>query len=82
MDQPPSSDNSATFLALLGLMLLAGAFVLLVALVMPQVLGFVVVVMGFVGFCAMHYLLWGWWFAKPRQDDDESHPGERRESDR
>ena len=69
---PDREKKTATWLALFGLFLLAVAFVILAALVMPQILGIVFVVGGFFVFCLMHYLVWGWWLrAEPPDDQDE-----------
>ena len=62
--------NMGTLVALLFLVAMAIGLIFLVALVMPQVLGFVVVGAGFFLFCAFHYLVWGWWF-RPRMIEDE-----------
>ena len=67
------SRNTATLLAVLALILAALGLMFLVAMVMPQVLGLVVVAGGFVFFCAFHYVVWGWWLGSVLQpeDDDE-----------
>lgn len=64
--------NVATFAALLGLLLLASALMGLVALVLPQVQGLLLVVFGGIGFFAFHYVVWGWWLPKVMPQDDEA----------
>jgi hypothetical protein len=38
------------------------------ALVTPHLLGVVLVIGGFAGFGALHYVLWGWWLRKTLTD--------------
>jgi len=49
----------------------------LVVLVMPAALGFVLVIAGFTLPLALHYVIWGWWLSKMRDDalqrERESH---------
>lgn len=66
-----SEHNAATFLALLGLLVIAGGLLVLAAMVTPSVLGILVVVGGFFLFGAFHYLVWGHWLSKPQPQDDE-----------
>ena len=68
----PDPQNSATLLALFGLMLAGGFLLALTAMIMPAALGLLAVVFVFAAFSAFHYVLWGWWFAKrPRRTDDD-----------
>lgn len=71
--RPGSGQNSATFLALFGLLAMAAALLVLVAMVMPAALGIVGVLFAIVFVGAFHYLAWGWWLSKlrPPADDDE-----------
>lgn len=64
--------NVATFAALIGLGLLAFALIGLVALILPQFRGLVLVFLGAVGFFAIHYVVWGWWLPKAMRQDDET----------
>jgi hypothetical protein len=64
--------NMATFAALLGLLLLASALFGLVALVLPQVQGLLLVLFGGLFFFAFHYVVWGWWLPKIMPRDDEA----------
>jgi hypothetical protein len=59
----PGSEprDGATLLVLFGLLTLGGGLLGLMALVVPQALGLILIVGGFVGFGALHYLIWGWW---------------------
>jgi hypothetical protein len=56
--------NAGTFGALLGLVALAWLLLGLVAMVLPQILGLVVVLGGFLGIVSLHYLLWGCWLSR------------------
>jgi len=67
-------SNVPTVLALLGLLGVAGGLLGLTALVLPQVFGFLAVVVGFFAFGAIHYLLWGWWMRPIPIDDDAESP--------
>ncbi|MFN0050777.1 MAG: hypothetical protein ACKV0T_01210 [Planctomycetales bacterium] len=59
------SSNSATLLALLGLLLIGGGLLALVALVLPQIAMMVLVIAGvFILPAAFHYLVWGWWLSR------------------
>lgn len=58
---PSDPRDAATFTVLIGLLVLAGGLLGLMAMVAPHVLGVVLIVGGFVGFGAVHYLVWGWW---------------------
>lgn len=63
--------NAATFAALFGLGLVAFALIGIVALVLPQIRGLVLVACAAIGFFAAHYVLWGWWLPKLiRRDSD------------
>lgn len=55
--------NSGTLLAFLMLIVLSGLLLLLIAVVFPNVLGLVSVVLGIFLFCAFHYVVWGHWLA-------------------
>ena len=70
-----TQSNTATMVALLGLILLGACLVGLVALVTPAALGIVVVGFGFFLVGAFHYLTWGWWFMRSRgPEDSDEHP--------
>ena len=49
------------------------------ALVLPQLLGVVLIVAGFVWFAVMHYVLWGWWLSGYLQRQAERDAQEERE---
>ncbi len=66
--------NLATYTALLGLMLMALGLLALSAMVLPQILGIVAVISGFVVFVAFHYLVWGHWMMLKRQRWLREHP--------
>lgn len=69
----PSDEqaNAATFGALIGLGLLAFSFIGMVALVLPQIRGLVLVLFGAIGFFFAHYVLWGWWLPKMTKLEDD-----------
>jgi hypothetical protein len=68
---PVPRGNAATFLALFVLIGFCIGLIVLSALVLPQMLGLVLVIFGFSLFVAFHYLVWGWWMARLRPNDDE-----------
>jgi hypothetical protein len=70
----PSSgqSNAATAIALLGLLLISAALLGLMALVLPQVLGILVVILIFAVPAVFHYLLWGWWLSRVRDRESDA----------
>jgi len=71
----PTQSNAPTILALLGLLAVAAGLMGLIALVLPQVFGFVAVVLGFFAFGVIHYLLWGWWMPPvPVEEEADAAP--------
>ena len=68
-----ANRNTGTLLALFGLLAIALGLIALCAMVLPQIAGFVAVVLGVFCFGALHYLLWGWWMTgnRPRESDDD-----------
>jgi hypothetical protein len=70
--RPHEGANTATFAALLGLLLLAFALIALVSMVLPQVQGVLLVLFGGVFFFAFHYVVWGWWLPKIMPQDDDA----------
>lgn len=75
MSNGDPSRNDAdirTLIALLVLLAIAGLLLFLVAIVLPQVLGIVIVIGGMGMFGAAHYLVWGWWL--PRYLNRKSDP--------
>ena len=69
--QSSADRNSGTFLALLALMFVGGGLLMLVAVVLPQALGLVVVVFGFFLMGLLHYVTWGWWLSRMHVEEDE-----------
>lgn len=67
-----SQANAATAIALLGLVLIAGALLGLMAMVLPQLLGIILVVLIFAVPAALHYLVWGWWMSQMRDEEIEA----------
>ena len=74
MTAPVKDDgrNARTFIALLGLLVIAWALLFLVAMVLPQIFGLLLVVGGFVSILALHYLLWGFWLSKLLAEESTS----------
>ncbi len=74
----PSSgqSNAATAIALLGLLLISGALLGLMALVLPQVLGILIVILIFAVPAVFHYLIWGWWLSQARRQEHDVEQGE------
>jgi hypothetical protein len=72
-DRPPdeSQRNAATFFALLGLIGIGLGLVALTAMVLPQIRGLILVVGGFTVFFALHYLIWGRWLSRRREEEEE-----------
>ena len=77
MNDGDASKNEAdqrTFIVL-GLLLGVAALLLaLVAIVLPQVLGIVLVIGGMGFFATAHYVVWGWWL--PRYLNRKSDPND------
>lgn len=73
---PPSdARDAATWGVLFGLLVLAGGLLGLMAMVAPHVFGIVLVVVGFLGFGALHYLIWGWWLRIKLTENDDVNTG-------
>jgi len=71
--RPAANRDTGTFLALFGLLAIAIGLIVLCAMVLPQMAGFVTVVLGLFCFGVLHYLLWGWWMTgrHPQERDDD-----------
>lgn len=63
--------NLATMIALFGLLVVSAAILGLMALVLPQFLGIILVVGLVCAGIAFHYLVWGWWLSGMKRDDAE-----------
>jgi hypothetical protein len=74
-----SQSNVATAIALFGLVLVAAALLGLMAMVLPELLGILIVILIFAVPAAFHYLIWGWWLSQMR---DEELKAEGKEEDR
>lgn len=69
-----SSDdqrNSATFAALAMVLLVSFSLLALVAMVLPQVLWMVLIVIGLALTVVMQYLVWGRWLLSKLRDEAE-----------
>ncbi|HET6426568.1 MAG TPA: hypothetical protein VFG20_22950 [Planctomycetaceae bacterium] len=71
-DDARAARDAGTMTALLCLGVVAFLFVLLAAMVLPQILGVVIVGGLFVGVFALHYLVWGRWLKITVETDDAS----------
>ena len=74
-----NQSNAATAIALLGLLLISAAILGLMALVLPQLLGVLIVILIFAVPAVFHYLVWGWWLsqmrdAQPADETTEEQP--------
>jgi hypothetical protein len=67
-----SQSNAATAIALLGLLLISALLLGLMALVLPQVLGVLAVILIFALPAAIHYLVWGWWLSQACKREREA----------
>lgn len=68
---PDSHRNSATAVALLGLLICAGGLLGLVVLVIPGFLQVLLVMAGFALLGGLQYVLWGWKLDRDRIQDDD-----------
>ncbi len=78
-EKTKSEADQRTFAAVLMVFGVANSLLGVMALVLPQVLGVVLVVGGIGWFAVMHYVLWGWWlsgYLKRQADRDEKQDGE------
>lgn len=69
--KPSSGTNSVTYLALVGLSLLALSFLAFLGVLTSGILFFGVlgVMLGLGGMIAFHYVTWGWWLSKMRDKE-------------
>ena len=74
MADRPSDDqrNSATFAALGMLLLISAGLLALVAVVLPQVLWLVAIVIGLGLSVVLHYVIWGRWLMSRLRDEEEA----------
>lgn len=68
-----NQSNAGTAIALVGLIFISMALLGLMALVLPELLGVLLVILIFAVPAAFHYLIWGWWLSQSRiaESDDE-----------
>ncbi len=73
MSNSPRDENrnTATFLALFGLLAVAGGLLFLTAMVLPQIFFLLLVIVGFVFSIAFHYVIWGRWLSKSTRHDED-----------
>ncbi|MFO0918490.1 MAG: hypothetical protein U0872_09270 [Planctomycetaceae bacterium] len=80
MTRSPAEQDAGTWAAVFALAVVGLGLLGLAALVTPHLLGIMLVVGGFVGFGAFHYLVWGWWLGRRFSDEaasaktEEPHP--------
>lgn len=67
-----SARDAGTMTALLCLLVAGFLFVLMVAMVLPQILGIVIIGAAFFGMFALHYLVWGRWLKITVDSEDEA----------
>lgn len=82
--QSDSERNAGTFLALFGLVIIACSLLALIIMVLPQAIGVVLVVGGFIIMAALQYMIWGYWLsnsAPPAHDLTDGHTGPARRGD-
>ena len=77
-----NQSNAGTAIALGGLFLMSAAMLGLMALVLPQLLGVVLVILIFAVPAAFHYLIWGWWLSQSRQAESEDQETARAENEK
>ena len=72
--QRDQARNAGTWIALVGVLFIVGAFIGLTSLIMPQIFWLTVVVAGFFFFIAFHYFTWGQWLIRYHQrlQDEEN----------
>jgi hypothetical protein len=82
--QSESERNAGTFLALFGLVVIASSLLALMVMVLPQAIGVVLVLGGFVIMAALQYMIWGYWLsnrAPAGQDLTDGHSDPARRGD-
>ena len=69
--QSEEQRNSATFAAMTLVLLVAGSLLALIALVIPDVLWILVVMVGMGLIVFLHYVIWGRWLAAALRDKEQ-----------
>ena len=72
--------NAGTAIALVGLVFMSAAMLGLMALVLPELLGVLLVILIFAVPAVFHYLIWGWWLSRMRDAEPENEPIDKRTS--
>jgi hypothetical protein len=67
-----SNQNAGTAIALVGLVFMSAAMLGLMALVLPQLLGVLLVILIFALPAVFHYLIWGWWLSRIRAAEPDA----------
>jgi Flp pilus assembly protein TadB len=74
-----NQSNAGTAIALVGLVLVSAMILGLMALVLPELLGVLVVILIFAVPAAFHYVVWGRWLSQMRDtESDEENVEDRR----
>ena len=85
-EKSKSEADQRTYIALVAIIVIAHSLLGVMALVLPQLFGVVLVVGGIGWFAAMHYVVWGWWLGgylrrleekKESEDRDQESDGGR-----
>lgn len=71
-----NQSNAGTAIALVGLVFMSIALLGLMALVLPQLLGVLLVILIFAVPAAFHYLVWGWWLSQARNAENDEEKRE------
>lgn len=86
---PVRSRNEGTWLALAMVLGIAGALIGLVAIILPDIVGLVVVAQMFCAMIVLHYFTWGRWLTKVTAEEatksrqvDEDHTSPDSSDDR
>lgn len=80
---PPRApvSNTGTWLALFGLLIAGGLLLGLAAMVVPQLLGILLVGVGFLYLLAFHYVVWGRRMSAAMRETDPDESSTRADSD-
>ena len=73
-----NESNAGTAIAMVAMVFVSAAMLGLMALVLPQLLGVLLVILIFAVPAVFHYLIWGWWLSQARPTDAEDDRPEDR----
>lgn len=69
----PRKANGGTYLAMTFIVICVAAFIALTSLILPQIRGLIIVVIGMCAFIGLHYLTWGRWLTRISNAADDEH---------